>query len=271
MTARHDGVTLVETTVVVAMFAVLLSISLPAVQASREMSRRATCFVNLKQLGLAMHGYHSARRRLPVGSIKRQSTGTGWGWGAAILPYVEAADLFESIDFNIPTAVGRNSTYVLHRYLPISSCPSDVGPAVFAFHDQKLARGSYCGSAGSRGFFTPGVLYEMSDVRFAEISDGLSNTLMIGERVNQLNTPAGSVTSGWFGHVVTEEGFQHNSVPHLDVVAFIPVNLDREYPGCFSSYHSQGANFLMCDGSVTFVRNDLNGALYQSLGSRAGD
>ena len=91
---RRCGFTLIELLVVIAIIAVLIALLLPAVQQAREAARRSQCKNNLKQIGLALHNYESARRAFPPGFVSQASvvndpgTGPGWGWGAHILPYL---------------------------------------------------------------------------------------------------------------------------------------------------------------------------------------
>ncbi|MCA9133857.1 MAG: DUF1559 domain-containing protein, partial [Planctomycetales bacterium] len=99
---RQRGFTLVELLVVIAIIGVLVGLLLPAVQAAREAARRMQCTNNLRQLGLAVHNYESANRRLPSGWIANNLRGEpGWGWAAALLPFMEGSNLHQQIDFGI--------------------------------------------------------------------------------------------------------------------------------------------------------------------------
>jgi prepilin-type N-terminal cleavage/methylation domain-containing protein len=263
------GFTLIELLVVIAIIGVLIAILLPAVQAARESARRTQCSNNLKQIGLALLNYHDAHRRLPPGSIVKGSSfpmQTGWGWGAMILAFYEEPGLYQRLDFGLATAVGSNADQVINSRIPGWQCPSDPGPERISgpssLPSRKLATGNYCGSNG--------VLRELSAVRLAEILDGTSNTFLVGERVNQPDTGFGAFTSGWYGHLANTVDYFPNSISHLEVTAFIPINLSRDFPGCFSSHHGPGALFLMCDGSVHFIQETIDGAAYQALGTRKG-
>src|ERR1700712_2295589 len=111
MAANHSqdrrAFTLVELLVVIAIIGVLVALLLPAIQAAREAARRSQCKNNLKQIGLALHNFESARRSFPPGFtstpknnvVNAEGTGPGWGWGAHILPYLEESSLFQQIDF----------------------------------------------------------------------------------------------------------------------------------------------------------------------------
>src|SRR5262245_23131329 len=100
---RRPAFTLVELLVVMAIIGVLIALLLPAVQAARESARRSQCKNNLKQIGLALHNYESARRSFPPGFVSKSDvengpgTGPGWGWASHILPYLEESSVH--IDF----------------------------------------------------------------------------------------------------------------------------------------------------------------------------
>src|SRR5437867_8683736 len=100
--SRGRGFTLVELLVVIAIIGVLVALLLPAVQAAREAARRQSCLNNLKQIALACHNYHDTWQKLPAGAEGGVSTNVddGFGWGLAILPFIEQKALFEQINPN---------------------------------------------------------------------------------------------------------------------------------------------------------------------------
>lgn len=128
---RQRGFTLVELLVVIAIIGILVGLLLPAVQAAREAARRMQCSNNLKQLGLAAHNYESANRQLPAGWVSSTLAGNpGWGWSAALLPYMEGATIYQQIDHRLPIADPLHAK-VRMATVPNLFCPSDTGANVF--------------------------------------------------------------------------------------------------------------------------------------------
>lgn len=271
MTAKtRTGLTLVELLVVMVIIGILASLLLPAVHAVRSAARKMSCTNNMRQLALGLHVYHDQHLVFPPGNLRRGESKpleSGWGWGAMILPNVEQRSLYSMIDFNNETGVGKNCQ-LLTIPLDVFRCPSDPASSLVTVENCQMATGNYAGSSGFRGDSKPGLLYENSKVRFADVTDGTSNTLLLGERANQmLPVP---VTSGWFGTFTTLTGYRVNSIPHLDVTVFVPINMSLSFPSCFSSFHTGGAHFALCDGSLKFVSDSIDMQIYQAMGSRAG-
>ncbi len=153
---RTAGFTLVELLVVIAIIGILIALLLPAVQAARESGRRTQCTNNLKQIGVALHNYHSAINEFPPGGITlgsccgTQSKGT---WTVFILPYMEKLALFQRYDLNAYNESGTNA-YVRQQFVPAYICPDDVKtnvldqPASGPGAGLKYAPGSYRGVSG---------------------------------------------------------------------------------------------------------------------------
>ena len=124
------GFTLVELLVVIAIIGILIGLLLPAVQAAREAARRMKCASNLKQIGIAMHAYHSALETFPPGKISDLQSdgytdnGNYFGWGALILPFCEAAQVQDLCDFN-EKAYEEKNVKAGQTILPIYICPTD--------------------------------------------------------------------------------------------------------------------------------------------------
>src|SRR3981189_1467287 len=121
MSRSRSAFTLIELVVVIAILAVLIALLLPAVQAAREAARRAQCVNNLKQIGLGLHNYESAPRVFPPRYVanfdhKRVEPGPGWSWATMLLPFVEQAPLFNTLNFSqaieLPTCLTVRLTVI---------------------------------------------------------------------------------------------------------------------------------------------------------------
>jgi prepilin-type N-terminal cleavage/methylation domain-containing protein/prepilin-type processing-associated H-X9-DG protein len=312
---EHRGFTLIELLVVIAIIAVLIALLLPAVQAAREAARRAQCTNNLKQIGLALHNYHDALSAFPMGYAARSrfldgatDTDPGWGWGAMVLPELEQGTLFNAINFSLPVEETQNVTGV-RSVLAMYLCPSDPMPGgPFPVTDALsnvlawMAPTSYAACVGNdvtdsttglnHDGLGNGVMFRNSGVRLADITDGASQTIVVGER-------AWSVASGPWAGVVTSGVIRRgpaNPCPKTGAIYYLAatmvqahtnvLNTDSDPDGGlddFSSRHPGGANFVFADGSVHFLKNVLRNAgtrpdgstiyaspAYLALGTRNG-
>jgi prepilin-type N-terminal cleavage/methylation domain-containing protein/prepilin-type processing-associated H-X9-DG protein len=279
---RSDGgFTLIELLVVIAIIGVLVALLLPAVQAAREAARRASCTNNLKQIGLAFHGYHDAHDRLPMGYTYTPGyIRGGFGWGAMVLPNLENRPLFDATNFGLPLWNAANTTTAttaLRSYL----CPSDdTSEGRFLERDGfKYAKTSYvaCFGPGNmdanpddrRGLFS-----RNSSTRFADVTDGLSQTLAGGERHNGVfAVEIGShdhydAETVWVG-AVKEDPLDDHAHTTLFQAGHTPSSGFMNDQDA-ASRHPGGANFLFGDGSVRFLKASIDLAVYQGLSSRAG-
>ena len=194
---RSAGFTLLELLVSLAIVAVLIGILLPAVQRVRDTAARAKCLNNLKQIGIGLHQYHDANQALPPGMRSANDPYRFMSWLVRILPYVEQTALWEQADRDF----AANPTFWLNgrhasesRIVPLYQCPSvNRRTAFIEPENATIAFAHYLGVAGLTTGLAGGVLFHESKVRFADIGDGTSQTLMVGER-----PPSSDFRFGWW-------------------------------------------------------------------------
>lgn len=203
--ASRQGFTLVELLVVIAIIGVLVSLLLPAVQASREAARSLQCRNNLKQIGLAMHNYHSVHNTFPPGRLRLMVDGQGRCFSAYahLLPYLDATTLYDRIDFNSnPDDPATNGT-ALSQTIPFFLCPSDsrrvlqsnvVNGVIVdsAVHNYPLSTGTTypLSPRNPSGVPVTGVFFENSRTGFANILDGSSTTVCVSETIKSEGGPS---------------------------------------------------------------------------------
>jgi prepilin-type processing-associated H-X9-DG protein/prepilin-type N-terminal cleavage/methylation domain-containing protein len=297
--------TLIELLVVIAVIGILISLLLPAVQKVRESANRTQCTNNLKQIGLGLHNYHDANRAFPPGYTATGSyvdgetdTAPGWGWGAYLLPQLEQDNLYRNLGFSVPVEGAANATWV-KTDVKVFLCPSDQ-PQLggFTVVDASttalatLAASSYAACTGGDESDTEaasgmGIFYRNSKTRIADVTDGTSQTLLVGERAwsNAQGAWAGVVTNARIqrGPRNPTPGSPTGAAPSLVLAHSHLNNTTTDTDGGlddFSSQHPGGSNFLFADGSVRFLKSipsDLSGGgftpesiAFQALGTRSG-
>jgi prepilin-type N-terminal cleavage/methylation domain-containing protein/prepilin-type processing-associated H-X9-DG protein len=297
----NRGFTLIELLVVIAIIGVLIALLLPAVQAAREAARRAQCSNNLKQIGLAMHNYHDRHDTFPPGYItltqtsqpNSPETGPGWGWGTMILDDLEQKPLYDAVNFGLQIthpASRTARTATLASFL----CPSDpIGARPVSLADASgnvlvsdLAPGQYVASAGQWEIEefparNNGLFYRNSRVGLRDITDGSSQTLMVGERSRNLAdaTRVGVVP---FARVCTNPSWrvQDCETACVMILGHTGPSPNQQwvdvpnYKGAgaddFWSLHPGGCNFAFADGSVRFVKETINPHVFSFLSTRSG-
>jgi prepilin-type N-terminal cleavage/methylation domain-containing protein/prepilin-type processing-associated H-X9-DG protein len=290
--SRKYAFTLVELLVVIAIVGILVALLLPAIQAAREASRRTHCKNNLKQIGLGLHNYESARRIFPPGFVSKSATengpgtGPGWGWAAHILPHLEETSLQVDLRREI-----TDSLYDKIRTAPLSvfRCPSDSPEApVFEVQNSSgsaittVAFGNYVGVGGTEEVTEfpdtgTGVFLRNRGLAIKHIPDGLSHTIMVSERAS-LQSPQ----TTWVGALTDAEmppkipTYEFEGPPVLVLTntgeaadARVPNNALSHVEDS-NSMHPQGVNIMFADGSVQTINNDIDPHVWEACGTRAG-
>jgi prepilin-type N-terminal cleavage/methylation domain-containing protein len=305
--AHRRGFTLVELLVVIAIIGLLIALLLPAVQSSRESSRRAACSNKLRQLALAMHSHHSARGHFPSGGttkvtvaysstnclIGSPSTDGGPSWTVIILPYAGDQPRYDAYAIDQPFSPMSTETTTpnFSRQFKANSnfqCPSDKNSRLtacntnyFACQGGGTSGQAACAAQTSRLFYDNGVFFNNSKIRVKDIQDGTSHVALIGETkyaAHQDWTAANPLRP----HMSWDSSLR----PLLDFSmplglcattnginsSFKDPAVSEDYAGAsstFGSNHSGGAMFATADGATTFVSESIDLALYRRFGQRS--
>lgn len=289
-TKKRRGFTLIELLVVIAIIAILIALLLPAVQQAREAARRSQCKNNLKQLGLAFHNYHDTFRMFPTGYFREGHY--NMGWVARLLPYLDQANRYEAIgeinqshpwrgapgaqpEFTTPLTVVLCPSSELGDTAPTHSSVPSQGGLHYRGNGGSVDVGFVSGSNSSRHYVTSGVLYPRHKTRLSDITDGPSNTFLLGE----LSSARGGwgPNTGWDDMPPWTWGsyFYGDSAGYLMIdtkATQYPIgsSTHSQYGVSWRSQHVGGAHLLFCDGRVQFLSESTSLDLLKALATRAG-
>ncbi|NLX99104.1 MAG: DUF1559 domain-containing protein [Rhodopirellula sp.] len=313
---KRAGFTLVELLVVIAIIGILIALLLPAVQAAREAARRMQCSNNLHQLGIAVHNYLNTHQAFPMNRTGKSLH--NWSALAMIAPYLEQGNMYGMLDFRhypYTTVTGAGSVADGSVNMPAArtvidgyQCPSDP---VGVTDPDGLAPTNYLFNVGSglvnngsilvsSGLVPDGVAYQASGVRLAEITDGTSNTIAIGESTKGMggglapyagdvkrqhirNTSffpacnAGPADNVWYGD--RGDKWISGSFPYAAMTFYYAPNskqadcmngMSTQARMAARSYHPGGANVLFCDGHVSLLSDTMQEGVMRALATRGG-
>ena len=303
--------TLIELLVVIAIIAILIGLLVPAVQKVRDAAARVQCQNNLKQIGLALHNYHDTYKKFPVGRQTKPRTTTAddyyANWAILILPFIEQGPLYSQYN-NTVRNTNKANDFVRQSFVPEYTCPSDPNANMLILPETSndnvdttsvpYATGSYRGMAGvcCDGFdqwagynseiaanlrVCPGkrgVLHgdnngSVPAERITNITDGTSNTLMVGERVTISHNRRTTFWADSFNLYSLSGAYPDSATLLADYDACGRVTSDiAQCKYGWGSLHGGGINFVLCDGHVTVIHNNINMQVFLALATiNAGD
>ncbi|WP_339729776.1 DUF1559 domain-containing protein [uncultured Gimesia sp.] len=292
--SRKRGFTLIELLVVIAIIAILIALLLPAVQQAREAARRSSCKNNLKQWGLALHNYHETHSGFPPGYF---GNGNRMGFHVMLLPFIDQAPLYNQFNFSLTydASTPTNNSTLRTESFAILHCPSYGKTDISGSTTQRTTH--YYGVMGAKGLKPDGSSYDVywpspanhggwgrngiltrnSNYKIRDIHDGTTNTFIMGELswdpekvsgagyTNQRrawtqgtqttdSTTSASYSCRNIATVINSAGYKSGSAWFND--------------SSFGSMHVGGCHFMLADGSVRFVSENIDFATYLAAGSR---
>jgi prepilin-type N-terminal cleavage/methylation domain-containing protein/prepilin-type processing-associated H-X9-DG protein len=302
----RSAFSLIELLVVIAIIGVLIGLLLSAVQKVREAANHMNCLNNLKQLALAAHHHHDAKGTFPTGLHTAELMADGryanaTTWKIELLPYLEQEKLrskWDYTDYSKNSAGGTDA--VTAQVIKILVCPSDSVPNPVVYYDKPpdwasgfYAVGSYGGNGSTRSFpraasTRDGMFFADSKIRMADVTDGPSNTFLVGERSHR-DPEWDRFMQGSPWYPLSRHGVWAGAVffdfgGHLQQYLLstpVPINYQMPPSGgkpeawdrlcAFGSGHPGGANFAFVDGSVRFLSDQIGLTALQALSTRAGE
>jgi prepilin-type processing-associated H-X9-DG protein/prepilin-type N-terminal cleavage/methylation domain-containing protein len=287
MSLLRRAFTVLELLVTIAIMGLLLGLLVPALMAARESARRVQCSSNLREIGLGIQQHHGATDQLPTAWTAPADGVSGYGWGVAILPFLEKSGVHPQIHSKLPLTALQNDN-ARSTDLPIMRCPSDISDPTFDLLPEYPASTASSSSAesgsGEKGwslvrlpianyqgvfgtleaddtFPAPagdGAIISDRKIRFSDLERGQSHTLIVGERTTAM------IPSTWLGVDFRGEDAACRLVGATVTSPNCEVCDECEY----ASRHSGGANFVWADGHVTLVASDIDSKEYQQLAKR---
>ena len=300
---RPAGFTLVELLVVIAIIGVLVALLLPAVQAAREAARRSACTNNLRQLGIAFHNYHSAKGSFPPGGDSKSQL----AWTVYSLPYYEQGNVYNITDRGAGNYLEADKNVPQFTRVDVFLCPSQpehvrsnlgvppsggtdqidgIAPFTLHYYGVMGPKGTNgysnslydivppSGSEQHGGHALQGILLRDDPVSVKDVTDGTSNTYMVGE----ISWTGFGGYRGWGrGSSILKkavDGENRGSAEYATKNVVTTINLGPPAifnDAAFGSEHPQGANFLFGDSRVMFLQDAIDLSLFLALASRNGE